>query len=227
MLDEFEPEYPVFDQAPNIDDTPVNNIAMERTCGMVDQRLQKLGQLEAVSRSIILSRSSELRDGNVSEFRGFKAVVEKKKQLELQWKEKTKEKFAAGASEKQVVAQVKERKRLDILDSLKEQGGPFTDADQVQEYIDKVDITDKIKQVRMKKEIQFARESSTTLPSVDPLFKIQVTLPTGKRRDKTYQEFGEALMTFLGKKTDTNYMDYNIFVSSLNKFSGEIDNNNN
>ena len=49
--------------------------------------------------------------------------------------------------------------------------------------MDKVDITDKIKQQRMKREIQFARESSTTLPSVDPLFKVQITFPTGKRRD--------------------------------------------
>ena len=226
ISDEFEPEYPVFDQAANVDDTPVNNIAMERVCGKVDQRLKKLGQLESVSRSIILSRSAELRDGKESEFRGFKAEVQMKKQLELQWKQQTKEKFAQGATEKQVSAQAKERKRLDILDNLKEQGGPFTDAEQVQEYLDKEDITDKIKQVRMKKEIQFARESSTTLPSVDPLFKIQVTLPTGKRRDKTYQEFGEALMTFLGKKSDTNIMDYSIFVSSLNKFSGNNDKNN-
>ena len=227
ISDEFEPEFPVFDQAANVDDTPVNNIAMERVCGKVDQRLQKLGQLEAVSRSIILSKSAELRDGKESNFRGFKAEVEKKKQLELEWKEKTKEKFAKGASEKQIVAQAKERKRLDILDSLKEQGGPFTDADQVKDYMDKVDITDKIKQVRMKKEIQFARESSTTLPSIDPIFKIQVTLPTGKRRDKTFQEFGESLMTFLGKKGESTLMDYNIFVSSLNKFSGNNDRNNN
>ena len=31
----------------------------------------------------------------------------------------------------------------------------------------------------------------------------------------------------LGKKMDTNYMDYNIFVSFLSKFSGKNDKNNN
>ena len=76
----------------------------------------------------------------------------------------------------------------------------------------------------MKKEIQFARESSTTLPSADPVFKIQVTLPTGKRRDKTFMEFGESLMLFLGKKHDSNIMDYSIFVNALKKFT---DGNNN
>ena len=88
-------------------------------------------------------------------------------------------------------------------------------------------ITDREKQLRMKKEIQFARESSTTLPSNDPLFKIQVSLPTGKRRDKTAQEFGDSLMVFLGKKADSNIMDYNVFRSSLRKYCVDSDGNNN
>ena len=33
LSEEFTAEYPVFDQCDNIDDTPVNNIAMERQCG--------------------------------------------------------------------------------------------------------------------------------------------------------------------------------------------------
>ena len=79
----------------------------------------------------------------------------------------------------------------------------------------------------MKKEVQSARMSSTTLPSNDPLFKIQVSLPTGKRRDKTAKEFGDSLMEFLGKKSDSNIMDYNIFRSSLKKYTAESDSNNN
>ena len=79
----------------------------------------------------------------------------------------------------------------------------------------------------MKKEIQFCRESSTTLPSNDPLFKIQVALPTGKRRDKTCAEFGESLMTFLGKKSESGTIGYNIFKSSLRKFADYSDANNN
>ena len=145
----------------------------------------------------------------------------------MEWKKKTKEKFAEGASEKQQVAQMKERKRLDLLDDLKEAAGPFTNAVEVQNYVERNDINDKIKQVRMKKEVQFARESSTTLPSTDPLFKIQITMPSGKRRDKTAFEFAEALMVFLGKKSESNVMNYNVFKSSLRKFAGDGDTNNN
>ena len=52
----------------------------------------------------------------------------------------------------------KERKRLDRLKRL---GGPFTDADEVKVYVAGPDITDKEKKVRMKMELQFARDSST------------------------------------------------------------------
>ena len=61
-------------------------------------------------------------------------------------------------------------------------------------------LTDKDKQKRMKKEIQFARDSSTTLPKVSPIFKIQVTGKDKKRKDKTAAKFGEALKIYLGKK---------------------------
>ena len=125
------------------------------------------------------------------------------------------------------MAQQKERKRLDMLDQLSAGGCPFTDAVQVQEYLAMPGLSEKEKQARLKKELQFARESSTTLPSVDPLFRIQVTLPNKRRRDKTAKEFGESLMAFLGKKAESAAMEYNLFKSSLRKFSSESDGNNN
>ena len=75
-------------------------------------------------------------------------------------------------------------------------------------------------------EVQFARESSTTLPLVDPIFKIQVTLPTKKRRDKTADEFAASLMAYLGKKSDKATMEYNMFKNSLEKYSAMNDANN-
>ena len=58
-----------------------------------------------------------------------------------------------------------------------------------------------VKQKRMKMEVQFARESSTYLHKVDPLFRIQVTLPSKKRWDKTAVEFIVALKALLGQQT--------------------------
>ena len=71
----------------------------------------------------------------------------------------------------------------------------------------------------MKLELRFARESSTTLPQADQVFRIQVTMPNKKRRDKTVQEFGESLMVYLGKKSDKAVIEYKKFKESLEKFS--------
>ena len=73
--------------------------------------------------------------------------------------------------------------------------------------------------VRMKIEPQFARDSSTTLPKTDPPFRVMITLPNKKKRDKTAEEFGEAMMAFLGKQSDQIYMDYTVFQRSLEKLS--------
>ena len=79
LSEDFPAEYPVFQQAKNIDDTPVNNLAMERQS--VDYRLRKLQTLTAVSRSVILGRAKELQGGKESNFRSFT-------HLELEWQGK-------------------------------------------------------------------------------------------------------------------------------------------
>ena len=218
--DLFAPQYPVFDQAPNIDDTPVNNIACERTCGKVDYRLHKLKNLEAVSRSIILQNTQQQRDECPSNFRSFKEELAKVKELKLSWSLKMQEKQKMGSDEKQELAKKKEEKRLDNLDSLKAQGGPFTDEREVEAYLadDNVGERDKLK--RLKHELQFARDSSTLLPKTDPIFKIQVTvLETGKRRQKTPSEFGAALKALLGKRGQREVMEYGNFKETLERMA--------
>ena len=64
-----------------------------------------------------------------------------------------------------------------------------------------------MKQQRLKLEVQFAKASTTLLPKVDPLFQIQLTLPNGKRRMKTAIEFGEALMCYLGRRSDRSMLE--------------------
>ena len=193
----------------------------------MDYRLHKLQNLSAVSRSMILDKRKEVSDGKESSFRSFKEQVELKKKKFGEWNEKMREKMASGVDRRQVVAQTKERKRLDILEELKESGGPFCSAEGDKEFLVREDMSEKDKQKRMKKEMRFARESSTTLPAADPLFKVQVTLPSGKRRDKNAREFGESLMVFLGKKADSSTsLDYNTFKSSLRKFADSDGNNN-
>ena len=73
------------------------------------------------------------------------------------------------------------------------------------------------KKKQLKLEIQFARNSSTTLPKTDPLFRVQVTLPNKKRRDKTPEEFGDALRSYLGKRSEVMNLEYQTFEESLSK----------
>ena len=217
--EQFPAEYPVELQALEIDDTPVNDMAMERLLGKTDQRLKKTGDLNAVSRSLVLQRGKAILEKSTSSMHSFRNAAAAKREVELKWKESVAEKFRQGADEKQLIAQRQERKRLDLIQALKDAGGPFTEADEVQSYLDNPAINEKVKNSRMKKEIQFARDSSTTLPKSDALFRIQVTKPDGKRRDKTAVEFGTSLMVFLGKKMASTDIELNTFKESLEKYT--------
>ena len=126
-------------------------------------------------------------------------------------------KFNKGADEKQEMAQRNERKRLDMLNKLKSTGGPFTDSAEVEAFLKDDNIADNVKKQRMKLEGQFARVSTTLLPRVDPLFRIMVTQPNGKRRTKTAQEFDDALMAYLGKRGDRTTLEYEKFQQTLDK----------
>ena len=219
--DIYPAQYPVEEQASMIDDTPTNNMDMERLMGKADQRLKKFQTLNATSRSIVLQKTKQLRinHGSVNTFRSFRKQVEARRQLELKWNKKQEERFKTDADKKQEVSLVKERKRLNMLEELKSYKGPFTNSDEVQLYLDDPDVDIKDKQKRLKKEVQFARDSSTTLPKVSPIFKIQVTMKDKKRRDKTAIEFGDALKVYLGKKEERIQLDYSAFKESLRQIA--------
>ena len=150
-MEQFPPEFPVEDQASNIDDTPTNNMDMERLMGKTDYRLQKLQALPAASRSIILQRTRALREASQGpNFRSFKEQVEAKRELEVEWNKKVNEKFKDDAVKKQETALGQERKRIHLLELLKAIKGPFTNAEEVEEYLNE-ELPEKEKQMRMKK----------------------------------------------------------------------------
>ena len=94
-----------------------------------------------------------------------------------------KERMNKGSDEKREEAMVYELKKIASLQKLKEQGGPFTSAEEVDTYLSDLDETNKKeKQKRMKLEISYARDTSTLLQKVDPLFKIRKVDLKGKQR---------------------------------------------
>ena len=215
--EKFPSQFPVEEQAANIDDTPTHNMAGERDHGWIDFRLHKSAQLSAVSRQHILQRCKELRENATSSFRSYKQAAKDKRDLELFWTRTMKERMKEGSDEKRETAIIHERKKLNMLEELKSAGGPFTSVEEVDDFLTYSSLVEKKKKQRMKMEIQYARDTSTLLPKVDPLFRIRKTMPNGKQRDKTSGEFGEALNVLLGKKGDRVGLDYGKFMQSLEK----------
>ena len=77
----------------------------------------------------------ELRNGTTPSFRGYKEAADKKRELELFWTRCMKERVRNGSDEKRDEALVQERKRIVSLQKLKEQGGHFTSAEEVDTYL--------------------------------------------------------------------------------------------
>ena len=205
---------------------------MERLCGKVDYRKSKLKKLDAVSRSIILDSTGNLRKDSRESFRSFRKKAEEVQELKMSWSAKMKDRFAAKLTTKQAVAANKEEKRLQMLEKLKCFGGPFTMSEQVEQFLNaaekkqELEVNPKLKEkirketaLRMKTELQFARESSTTLPKSDPIFKIMVVVPNQKRRDKTAEEFGVSLKALYGKRAGKIALSLDKFKQSLENIS--------
>ena len=211
--EEFQSTYPVDDQAPNVNDTPVNNLAMERLLGTIDYLLHKLKTLHAGSRSRVFSKTVDLRVTSDKSFKSFRQEVEKKAEVSLKWNERMKEKFSKGMDEKRVIAYQHKRKRFEMLEKLKEM--KLTNADEVEIFVNDTKISNELKAKRLKLEMKFARDSSKTLPKSDRIFRIQVTLPNMKRRDKSAVQFADSLVADLGRKTDKKAIDYHLFSKSL------------
>ena len=163
ISEDFPAQYPVEQEAANNDEAPVHNLDAEINFGKVDYRFKKIQSLEAVSRSLILLRAKDLREERETiAFRTFKKEAEAMREAELAWSLKMKDKMKLVYSEKQIIGQIKERKRLDMMAALNI-NGPFTDAGSVQNYLESVEVGDKEKQSRLKLELRFARGSSTNL----------------------------------------------------------------
>ena len=196
---EYPREYHVFDQCDNIDNTPVHNLQMERQCGDTDHRLKKKSSLNVVTRGTILKNTASLR-GSVptSEFRKMGPIVRELTKIKCQWSERQKELQTYGLTKKEADLLKIENRKLNILDKLKSQGGPFTSDEQVQKYLDNSKDSTKEKLSRMKDEVTYARDTCSSLPKSNPIFRIMKTQGT-TRRMLTSEEFGNNLKALLGK----------------------------
>lgn len=131
----FPLEFPVEQQAANTEDAPTHNMTAERDHGWIDYRLHKSAKLSAVSRQHILQRHKDFREGATSNFRFYRQAVKDKRELELVWSKQMEDKMRKGSVDKREMAQMQERKKLGLLEDLKQVGGPFTSAEQVENFL--------------------------------------------------------------------------------------------
>ena len=96
----------------------------------------------------------------------FFQVIE---QINSEWTNKQEELRIAGLSKKEALKLHIDQRKLAILQQLKDNGGPFSSAEQVEEFVLKIGNTkkDRLKaQKRLRNEVTYARDTSTSLPRV-------------------------------------------------------------
>ena len=201
----------------NIEDTPINNIQQERELGGADNRLKKKGSLNAVSRDILLDRTAHLRKDNPDcDFTKVKpSTVKRIKQIKIRWKERQEQCKAEALTEKEEQRLRVDNRKINILERLRAQGGPFVSADEVEVYLADPTTEDKVKASRMRDEVTYARDTNTALPKVHPVFKIMNTNVT-PRRLLTPREFGENLKIYFGKKEGRTFVTLQEYRTALN-----------
>ena len=88
--------------------------------------------------------------------------------------------------------------KLTILESLKRDGGPFTNSGEIDTFL-AGEGDEKVKLKRMKEEVMYARDTCTSLPRSCHFFKFFTSDSSKKRTQLTPDEFGETLKALLGK----------------------------
>ena len=163
--------------------------------------------MEATSRLIIINGTKEHEKKYGDDFKGYSQAAKRVKDIKIKWN-KQQDNLVVHKMDIIASQSIKiEARILQHLEYLKKDGGPFTSCQEIDEYLNNSSISEKTKKKRLKIEVQYARDSSLTLPRSNLIFRIRKkSHKEGKMQELTSEEFGENLNILLTKK-----------VSSLNK----------
>lgn len=200
-VDNDELEYNVFDQCRNVDQTPTNNMRMENKFGMADNRMRIKPYVQTVSRDILLHETRDLReeDDNPAFYTKMRTALAELKQIQTEYAIEQEKLKKEGLNKKELECLRRDGRKLQVLKSLKEGGGPFTCPEEIDAYMSNVSVENTLAQNRMKNEVTYARDSSKSLPKSHDYFKIMTTGSNGKRRNKTAAEYAESLKLYFSK----------------------------
>ena len=145
----------------------------------------RASNLDVASRAHLLRGTEELRKKDTGGFRHLTKEASAIKMLKVSWSDRQQEMHKAALTIKEQKNWNVEQRKLDILDRLKAQNGPFTCTEEVDEYLISKKFTD----------------TSQSLPRTSPFFKIYDTTVT-PRRLFTAEQFGNNLKLYLGKRSE-------------------------
>ena len=184
------------------ENAPILNLGMESSCGLVDHRTKKNLNPESSSRSILINGTKALREKYGGSFRDYSQAIRRVKDIKLTWKKKQESISEQKMNNKQMHNLKIEGRILRQLTELKENGGPFTDVESIDKYLADETVSMKEKQRRMKTEVQYARDTSLSVPRNNAVFTIRAPKTADKKsRDLTASEFGTNLKTLNMKKS--------------------------
>lgn len=157
---------------------PINNLDSERHVGSVNYELKIRGgkQLKAAGDSIVKAKSIDLIELKaVDEHDKFRDLTKKDGKLVAiwkSWKESQDKLEEQGLTVKEVQNELTDKKRNADLDKLKAIGGPFTKAEEVDEFVNS-EVEDKVKVDRLYIEVRYCKNTSLSLPKASPLFRLK------------------------------------------------------
>ena len=133
-------------------------------------------------------------------------------QINNEWSAKQESLRIAGLSKKEALKLHVNQRKFAILSRLKQDGGPFSNAEEVETFMkDKAQA-----QKRVSAEITCARDTSTSLPRQHHLFKIMRKDDVTKKRVKNVDEFAESLKILLGNAKKHQVVTVDDFRRALN-----------
>ena len=199
---EFQPEFPIADLSQNVrEKAPINNLALENVCGKFGHRTRKDRNLEATSRSIMIEGTKLLREQLGGTFRDYRQVTLKIKEVKTAHNKHQEHIAGEKMSVKQIQNLKIEGRLLKQIEELKKEGGPFTNSQEIDGYLENKTISEKLKLKRMKTEVMYARDTSLSVPKSNPVFRIRTMKIQGQRtRQLTPREFGDNLKILMDKK---------------------------
>ena len=203
LSEEFQAEFPVEDLPYHVrEDAPCHNLEITNACGKVGYRTKKNMSLSATSISIVIAGTKRLREKYGGSFREYAEEAAKIKKMKLDWKLKQDTMAEKKMSAKEIMSMKIEARVLAQLKELKKQGGPFTSEEEVTAYISDESIDEDLKSRRLKMEVQYARDTSISLPKSSSVFRImKKKQPNAKGNTQlTALEFSENLTKLLTKK---------------------------